>query len=414
MARRRSKTSATSGNMDSLLDALTNVVGILVIVLVAVQLSSQDAARQIVEEYEKKISPEEREKAEEHAEKVSKELKRVEKLIQREKKLQSGDPEKEIQELREELKKLEELTKKESSEAEKKKQDAEAKKAEVMEQIEGLHKQLAELEEKNDQAEVQRLALMTSLKETRAPKPPPVKEVRLPTPKPSYMFAPNAKGEIELKNLQPLYVLCRGDRIIPFPITGPTWKNDPNLERWFERTLKSLKIATDKDGWIIPNPTLYKSYEEMADAIVKEAEEKSPNLRGYDDFEISLKRAGASVNIVLTPKESAGEKINRAASKLGVFNKLLFEIATSKNPFFYIRYMVEPDAFETYLEVRNFTDSWAMPGASAQGWPAGWEPISANVYQREYSTGVRAGEKPKPSPTPPPKAGPRVVGNDLD
>ena len=67
MARRRSKTSATSGNMDSLLDALTNVVGILVIVLVAVQLSSQDAARKIVEEYEKKISPEEREKAEEHA-----------------------------------------------------------------------------------------------------------------------------------------------------------------------------------------------------------------------------------------------------------------------------------------------------------------------------------------------------------
>ena len=58
MARRRSKTSATSGNMDSLLDALTNVVGILVIVLVAVQLSSQDAARKIVEEYEKKISPE--------------------------------------------------------------------------------------------------------------------------------------------------------------------------------------------------------------------------------------------------------------------------------------------------------------------------------------------------------------------
>ena len=57
MARRRSKTSATSGNMDSLLDALTNVVGILVIVLVAVQLSSQDAARKIVEEYEKKISP---------------------------------------------------------------------------------------------------------------------------------------------------------------------------------------------------------------------------------------------------------------------------------------------------------------------------------------------------------------------
>ena len=44
MARRKSNTSATGANMDSLLDALTNVVGILVIVLVAVQLSSQEAA----------------------------------------------------------------------------------------------------------------------------------------------------------------------------------------------------------------------------------------------------------------------------------------------------------------------------------------------------------------------------------
>ena len=35
MARRKSQTSATGANMDSLLDALTNVVGILVIVLVA-------------------------------------------------------------------------------------------------------------------------------------------------------------------------------------------------------------------------------------------------------------------------------------------------------------------------------------------------------------------------------------------
>ena len=415
MARRRKKTSATSGNMDSLLDALTNVVGILVIVLVAVQLSSQDAARKIVEEYEKKISPEERAKAEERAEQVVKDLKRVEKLIQREQKLQAGDPEKELEELKKELQKLEDLAKKEAVAAEKKRQEAEAKKAEVMEQIEGLHKLLAELEEKNDKAEVQRAALMTELKETRASKPPPVKEVRLPTPKPSYLFVKNSKGEPELKNLQPLYVLCRGDRVIPFPIKGLSWKDNPNLERWFERTLKSLKIVSDKDGWIIPNPALYQSYEEMADAIVKESEEKPLNLRGYDDFEISMKRAGANLNLVLTPKENAGEKINRAASKVGDFNKLLFALATDKNPYFYIRYLVEPDAFETYLELRNFTDTWTMPGNIAvQGWPAGWEPISAGTFVREYFAGVRAGEKPKPSPNPPPKAGPRVVGNDLD
>ena len=91
-------------------------------------------------------------------------------------------------------------------------------------QIDGLHKLIAELEEKSSKAEVQRIALMTELKETRAPKALPVKEVRLPTPKPSFMFVPNARGGPELKTLQPLFVLCRGDRIIPFPITGLSWK----------------------------------------------------------------------------------------------------------------------------------------------------------------------------------------------
>ena len=47
MARRRSATSATGGNLDSMLDTLTNVVGILVIVLVTVQLSSQEAASRL-------------------------------------------------------------------------------------------------------------------------------------------------------------------------------------------------------------------------------------------------------------------------------------------------------------------------------------------------------------------------------
>jgi len=308
--------------------------------------------------------------------------------------------------------------KKEKDSAEKQRQEAEANKAEVMAQIDGLHKMIAELQEKSSKVEVQRMALMTELKETKAPKPPPVKEVRLPTAKPSFMLVNNDKGEPELKTLQPLFVLCRGDRVIPFPITGLSWKSDPILERLFVRTLKSLKISTDKDGWLYPNPSLYKSYEEMADAIVKEASEKPLNLRGYDDFEISMKRVGANVNLVLTPKENAGERINRAASKTGDFNKLLFglaELARDKKQFYYIRYLVEPDAFETYLEVRNFSDTWTIPTNNAvQGWPAGWEPIAPNSFSREYFSGVRAGEKPPPPTAPPPKAGPRVVGNDLD
>ena len=67
MARRKSQTSATGANMDSLLDALTNVVGILVIVLVAVQLSSQEAARRM-EEMIAQIDPAEQERIKQEAE----------------------------------------------------------------------------------------------------------------------------------------------------------------------------------------------------------------------------------------------------------------------------------------------------------------------------------------------------------
>ncbi|MCS5616635.1 MAG: hypothetical protein NZ658_01435, partial [Pirellulales bacterium] len=64
MARRRSISSATGGNLDSMLDTLTNVVGILVIVLVAVQLSSQEAASRIAAAVEK-IDPQEVQRLEE-------------------------------------------------------------------------------------------------------------------------------------------------------------------------------------------------------------------------------------------------------------------------------------------------------------------------------------------------------------
>src|SRR6056300_735379 len=76
--RRRQSTSATAGNMDSLLDALTNVVGILVIVLVAVQISSQEAASRIVEEFQKKLDHKILAAQKQHAAVVARWLERLE------------------------------------------------------------------------------------------------------------------------------------------------------------------------------------------------------------------------------------------------------------------------------------------------------------------------------------------------
>ena len=102
MARRRSKTSATGGNMDSLLDALTNVVGILVIVLVAVQISSQEAARRM-EEMIIKIDPEELKKIEQQAQEAKAKIDQVTQAIALEKKQEKIDPEKLLRALRDDI-----------------------------------------------------------------------------------------------------------------------------------------------------------------------------------------------------------------------------------------------------------------------------------------------------------------------
>ena len=102
MARRKRNTSATGANMDSLLDALTNVVGILVIVLVAVQLSSQEAARRM-EEMIAQIDPAEQERIKQEAKEAEAKLEEMKLAIQAESEKDKIDPEKLLAMLQEDI-----------------------------------------------------------------------------------------------------------------------------------------------------------------------------------------------------------------------------------------------------------------------------------------------------------------------
>ena len=102
MARRRSKTSATGANMDSLLDALTNVVGILVIVLVAVQISSQEAARRM-EEMIAQIDPAEQERIKQAAADSESKLKEMELALKSESEKDKIDPDKLLASLQDDI-----------------------------------------------------------------------------------------------------------------------------------------------------------------------------------------------------------------------------------------------------------------------------------------------------------------------
>ena len=153
MARRRSKTSATGANMDSLLDALTNVVGILVIVLVAVQLSSQEAARRM-EEMIANIDPAEQEEILQRATEAERNLKKIKLAIAEEKEQEEIDPEKLLAVLKEEVTAAEDQANKARLEAEDAEKRVEEKNRGVEESKKQLVKQLVSLEGKEKEFNV--------------------------------------------------------------------------------------------------------------------------------------------------------------------------------------------------------------------------------------------------------------------
>ena len=129
MARRKSNTSATGANMDSLLDALTNVVGILVIVLVAVQLSSQEAAQRM-EEMIAQIDPAEQERIKQAAKDSEEKLEEMKLALQEESEKDEIDPDKLLAMLQDDIAAAEVKAKKDLLAAEAAEKEAEKKMAE--------------------------------------------------------------------------------------------------------------------------------------------------------------------------------------------------------------------------------------------------------------------------------------------
>ncbi len=410
--RRRQSTSATAGNMDSLLDALTNVVGILVIVLVAVQISSQEAASRIVEEFQKKLDPEKLAAEKQHAAEVARRLERLEQDLAREKEIEVSDPEVELKRLQAELKRIESLAQKTSQNAKAEAAKVTKQRTEAEKQIAEINAMLAKLEDQTAAAEKQKLGLTAELKRTRKPLAPPAAEVRLTAPQAPVLPAQREDGTYYAHYLTPVNVLCRGEEIIPFW----TPAKHPLFERWRNTLLMKLGIATDKDGWVQQwDSSRYPTPEKMREELVAACNKTMPRLPEFRDYEFTFFVGGRHLCVRETPKESAGETIQEVATARSKFNTLLNVLALKareeKRISYYLQYAVEPDAFETYLDVRNFTDSWRLPGDPTPYWAAaGWQPRRPGPFTATFHAGIQPAERPAP----PEKPTARRVGNALD
>lgn len=364
MARRKSNTSATGANMDSLLDALTNVVGILVIVLVAVQLSSQEAAQRM-EEMIAKIDPDEQERIKQAAKDSEVKLEEMKLALQVESEKDDIDPNKLLAMLQEDIAAAELKAKKDLLAAEAAEKEAEEKKLAAEKLRRSLMAQLATLEEKEKEFTVAKTDLLAKLEKMPTLNAPPPKEVRPPTPK----DIPRNKDGNAL--LQERKVLVSNGKVIPFV--------DPGKQ--METAIKNrLKMIIDKNKINVGEGN-YISEESQAMKLIDEFN-KDPAKNKY--FDLKLVRAGRQIRVEIVPTEECGEEPEKAVR--GIFGTVLRNMQGK----WYLRYLVEPDSFETYMAMRKVTDS--------SGFYAGWTIIDPGSYLHSLSSGYNIGERPPPRP----------------
>ena len=364
MARRKSNTSATGANMDSLLDALTNVVGILVIVLVAVQLSSQEAAQRM-EEMIAQIDPAEQERIKQAAKDSEEKLEEMKLALQEESEKDEVDPDKLLAMLQDDIAAAELKAKKDLLAAEAAEKEAEEKKLAAEELRRSLMAQLATLEEKEKEFTVAKTDLLAKLENMPTLNAPPPKEVRPPTPK----DIPRNKDGNAL--LQERKVLVSNGKVIPFV--------DPGKQ--METAIKNrLKMIIDKNKINVGEGN-YISDESQAMKLIDEFN-KDPAKNKY--FDLKLVRAGRQIRVEIVPTEECGEEPEKAVR--GIFGTVLRNMQGK----WYLRYLVEPDSFETYMAMRKVTDS--------SGFYAGWTIIDPGSYLHSLSSGYNIGERPPPRP----------------
>lgn len=356
------------GAMDSLLDTMTNVVGILVIVLVVTQLGVGDAVQRIGETLQ--IDPAELEQKKTEVVNLQDQQQVLKQDLQA---LQTSDEQEltaQIQRLQVDLDKNV-LDLKNLRQKNRQTEDAMAKQKKEAEQE---AKKRQELEEhiRSSLAEVS--SLRARLDETPERVVLPAKELRLPNPRP----AP--------QGLVPVSLICTKQRVYPL---APLVFGE--LQKAARSRADSLVRTRRKDLYKEPGKGI------DPDEFVK-AFSRSPLRNEYYDVQM---RAGGDgyPKLTLNPRENAGIREKLLENKSSKFQKDLRSIDPKK---YYIRFFVTSDSYETYLIARSIAKSY--------GFSAGWLPQPAEwKYTGNMGGEIRLGP-PRPAPPanpqpakPPPK-----------
>jgi hypothetical protein len=370
----RRKPQDDANNLDSLLDALTNVVGILIIMLVVALLGMSEAVKRITQAREL----DERVKVD-HLLDKEKELQALKDLLKQLEpdwlQMQPDVPKNKIR-LEQLTQQIESLRDKVTAEAEKKEYDVPKLQEEAKEKDAEQKKLAAELEKAIKRLE----ELRALLDKTPVPETPPAEIVRIPNPR-----------DVD-SSFRKVVFHVANNRVLEEEHERYREKIERNIEA-FERRFRPAPETDEETGGY--------DFDKFKDLI---------DRTKYGDRNVDIKLTIHTTRIYMDcyMTDKAGDDIHSLDRPNSLYKRKIFAMKRDGNE--YARYIVYPNSFAEYVNARNIADNIGIP--------AGWQ-VDTNTKDRNWSIYVpvklkfnKAKPKPqpkssgggnKPSPKPKPK-----------
>lgn len=311
MARRR-KNSGEMGSLDSLLDTMTNVVGVLIVVLIVTQVNVSSAAKRIRANLPEVTVP------------MMEELREREQVVQ---KRLAGLQEPAEVEPREVASAKEQLQALQLRLKDAKREHARFKKLDL--ELAVIEQDVEQLQEKLE-AEGGELAQIRSQVETR--------QDELSNRKPKLVRLPNPRvPEAEAKEVR---LIVRGGRLLHF-------------DRAAILDAIAAKVRPRKD--LLSRDPKYKNrYDrDKIMPLLESLQESNPLFR----YEFKLHENG-HIHLYCFPREGKGETVADLAKPQARGNRVMVAASFDRD---YLRFLVTSDSFEQYIAMRRIAEKKQIP-----------------------------------------------------
>ncbi len=369
---KRRRTDDAEGGVDSLLDTMTNVVGILVIVLVVAQLGVGDAVKRITDAVQ--IDAEQLAEAQRRLAELKAQRDTLLAAMADEPPADDADYEERLRHLEQQIAQQDAVLGRLEAEEQARRAAlqlvADAKQSE--EDIAAARRKVDELTETwtTNDAELDRLRQLLADTPERPSLPP--REVTLPDPKP----APEGAKQLSL--------VCANNKVYFLP--------DATLLEQIRRAAQARALYVAQRL----RRSLDLESDEGIERFVAEFNKQPLQDEPFRYFDIKLYAANTTPRLMFHPRPTGGEDERIVKGARARFQKIIDGI--NRN-LFYLRFYVCADSFDIYVTTRRIV--------SDKGWRAGWDPQSVNWrYTTPLGGDLRFGPPPEPTPPKPPDPNP--------